>query len=66
MENGVVEAEYQELESQLEACQSEEYQQRSDAEFENNSDKEEANAVEQEFFVPERAVFSALQDRDER
>lgn len=62
----MVEAEYQELESQLEACQSEEYQQRSDAEFENNSDKEEANAVEQEFFVPERAVFSALQDRDER
>ena len=46
--------------SQLEANQSEEYCQRSDAEFENNSDKEEANAVEQEYFIPERAIFSQL------
>jgi len=30
------------------------------------SDKEELEAVDQEFFIPERAIFSALQDRDER
>ena len=45
MENGVVEAEYQEMKSQLEAAQSEEYQQRSDAEMEMNSEVEEKEAV---------------------
>jgi len=66
MENGVVEAEYQEMTSQVEACQSEEYQQRSDAEMEINSDVDEKIAIDEEHFIPERAIFSQLQDREER
>lgn len=34
--------------------------------MEINSEVDEANAVCQEYFIPERAIFSALQDRDER
>ena len=66
LENGVVEAEYQEIESQMEAAQSEMYQQRSDAEMEINSSVEEKDAVVQEWFEPERAIFSQLGDRVEK
>ena len=64
LENGVVEAEYQEMTSKQEIAQSECYQQRSDAEMEINSSVEEKDAVEQQFFEQERAVFSQLQDRE--
>lgn len=53
------------MNSQLECAKSEEFQQRSDAEMEINSEMEEKDAVEQQFFEPERAIFSQLQDRDE-
>ena len=66
LENGVVEAEFQEIESQMEAVQSEMYQQRSDAEMEINSSIEEKDAVVQEWFEPERAIFSQLGDRLEQ
>lgn len=45
MENGVVEAEFHELNSQLEANKSEEFHQQSDAEYENISDKDVKEAV---------------------
>ena len=51
--------------SQVEANQSEEFQQRSDAEMEINSEVEEKELVQQEYFEPERAIFSQLKDRDE-
>ena len=41
MEAGAVEAEFQELQSQMEADRSEEFQQRSDAEMEINSEVDE-------------------------
>ena len=56
----MVEAEFQEMTSQVEVCQSEEYQQRSDAEMEINSDVDEKIAIQEEHFVPERAIFSQL------
>lgn len=65
IEAGGVEAEFQELTSQLEAAQSEEFQQRSDAEMEINSDVEMKQGEDFEHFVPERAIFSQLQDRAE-
>lgn len=65
IEPGGVEAEFQELTSQMEAAQSEEFQQRSDAEMEINSDVEMKQGEDFEHFVPERAIFSQLQDRDE-
>lgn len=34
--------------------------------MEINSEVEEAELVEQEFFIPERAIFSAIGERDER
>lgn len=40
------------------------YQQRSDAEMEINSSVEEKDAVEQQWFEPERAIFSKMQDRE--
>lgn len=46
--------------SQVEANQSEEFQQRSDAEMEINSEVEEKELVQQEYFEPERAIFSQL------
>ena len=66
MENGVVEAEYQEMKSEMEANKSEMYHQRSDAEMEVDSEVEEKEKVASEYFEPERAIFSQLQDREER
>ena len=65
LENGVVDAEYQELTSQLEANQSEMYQQRSDAEMEIASSVCEKEAIQQDFFDPERAIFSRADNHDE-
>ena len=63
MQKGHYEAAYQDMTSQMEAAQSEEYQQRSDAEMEVNSEVEvKLDGHGQEYFEPERAIYSAVDD----
>ena len=54
-----VPAQYEEMLMQVEASQSEIYQQRSDAEMEIESNMQERMAIGQEFFEAEQAIFSA-------
>ena len=62
-----MDAEYHEMTSQdVEANQSEMYQQRSDAEMEIDSDMQEKEAGQQEYFEPEQAIYSQDGERVER
>ena len=64
VENGAVEAEYEVMNSVRDISQNEEYHARSDAEMEVDSEVEE-RVVEQEFFIPERPIYSRVEDRNQ-
>lgn len=58
-----MEAEYQVIGSAREMSQTEEYHARSDAEHEVNSEVEERE-VDQTYLVPERPIYSRVEDRN--
>ena len=58
-----MEAEYHVMNSERELSQSEEYHARSDAEMEVDSEVEERE-VEHTYFMPERPIYSRVEDRN--